>query len=49
MERFSVLGDLLSFLPVNVVFATLIPISLAMGAGIGFIGSFVTVRKHLRV
>ena len=49
MERFSVLGDLLSFLPVDTVFAILIPVSLGLGAGIGFIGSFVTVRKHLRV
>lgn len=49
MERFTVLGDLLSFLPVNTIFATLVPVSLGMGAGIGFIGSFVTVRKHLRV
>ncbi len=49
MERFSVLSELLHFLPVNTIFATLVPVSLGMGAGIGFIGSFVTVRKHLRV
>ena len=49
LERFSVLGDLLSFLPVNTVFMTLIPVSLGLGAGIGFVGSFITVRKHLRV
>lgn len=48
-EKFNVLSNLLTFLDVNVVFQTLIPISLAIGIGIGFIGSFVTVRKHLRV
>ena len=25
------------------------PLAIAMGVGIGFIGSIVTVRKHLRV
>ncbi len=48
-NRFQVLSDLLTFLDVNVVFQTLVPISLLIGMGIGFIGSFVTVRKHLRV
>ena len=49
LERFSVLGDILTFLPVEAVFSTLTLVSLGLGAGIGFIGSFITVRKHLRV
>ncbi len=49
LERFSVLGDILTFLPVETVFSTLSLVSLGLGAGIGFIGSFITVRKHLRV
>lgn len=49
LTRFSEIGSILAFLPVEVVFATLIPVSLGIGAGIGFLGSFVTVRKHLRV
>jgi len=49
LSRFSEIGSILTFLPVEEVFATLIPISLGIGAGIGFMGSFVTVRKHLRV
>lgn len=48
-ERFHILSDLLTFLPVQTIFATLVPISLGIGAGIGFLGSFMTVRKHLRV
>lgn len=48
-DRFNVLSDLLVFLDVNVIFKTLIPTSLLIGVGIGFIGSFITVRKHLRV
>jgi len=49
MERFETLSSLLKFLPVETIFNTLVPISLAMGVGIGFLGSFTTVRKHLRV
>ncbi len=48
-EKFAILSDLLKFLSVEVVFSTLIPIAVAMGVGIGFFGSFSTVRKHLRV
>lgn len=49
MERFSVLSDVLKFLPVSVIFDTLIPMLLILGAGIGFFGSIITVRKHLKV
>ncbi|MGN0412173.1 MAG: permease-like cell division protein FtsX [Lachnospiraceae bacterium] len=49
LNRFSILTSLLEFLPVSVIFDTLLPVSLGIGVGIGFIGSFVTVRKHLRV
>lgn len=48
-ERFSMLSSLLSFVTVEEVFHVLVPISLGLGVGIGFIGSFATVRKHLRV
>jgi cell division transport system permease protein len=49
MERFTEIGSILQFLPVETIFATLIPVSLGIGAGIGLLGSFITVRKHLRV
>lgn len=48
-ERFAMLAKVLNFLPVETIFQTLLPVSIAMGVGIGFIGSIVTVRKHLRV
>lgn len=48
-EKFNVLSGILTFLDVNLVFSSLIPISLLIGVGIGFFGSFLTVRKHLRV
>ncbi len=48
-SRFNVLSGLLEFLPVEQIFSTLTPVSLGIGAGIGFLGSFITVRKHLHV
>ena len=48
-EKFSVLSDILKFMSVNEMFSRLVPISLILGVGIGFFGSFSTVRKHLRV
>ncbi len=49
VERFPMLTDMLSFLPVDVIFKNLTPASLIIGVGIGFFGSVFTVRKHLRV
>ena len=49
MIKFSILTRLLSFLPVETIFKTLLPASVILGVGIGFLGSIVTVRKHLRV
>lgn len=49
LERFSMLSQLLSFLTVGEIFHVLIPVSLGIGVGIGFLGSVSTVRKHLRV
>lgn len=48
-SQFSVLSSLLAFLTVEEIFNVLVPVSLIIGVGIGFFGSFVTVRKHLRV
>lgn len=49
LEHFSILNRLLTFLDVNAVFNVLIPVSLGIGLGIGFIGSYMTLRKHVRV
>lgn len=48
-ERFAYLSQLMQFLEAKTVFANLTPVCLGMGVGIGFIGSFTTVRKHLSV
>ena len=49
MEKFSILQNIIDFLPVSSVYTLLLPIGLVMGIGIGFLGSFFTVRKHLKV
>ncbi|WP_026496030.1 permease-like cell division protein FtsX [Butyrivibrio sp. WCD3002] len=48
-ERFSMLNSILDILPVNTIFEALLPISILIGVGIGFMGSVTTVRKHLHV
>ena len=48
-DKFNALTGLLQFLPVNDMFRILLPVGLALGVGIGFFGSFFTIRKHLKV
>ena len=49
LGHFSILNRLLTFMDVNAVFNILIPVSLGIGLGIGFIGSYMTLRKHVKV
>lgn len=48
-EKFSFISSMMKFLSVEEVFHTLVPVALILGVGIGFIGSRITIRKHLRV
>jgi cell division transport system permease protein len=49
LEKFSILTNIISFLPVQSVYRWLLPVGLLLGVGIGFLGSYFTVRKHLKV
>lgn len=49
LTKFSVFMGVVQFIPVWEIYKTLLPIGLALGIGIGFIGSIITTRKHLRV
>ena len=49
LGKFSVLKNILAFLPVTDVFNVLIPVAVVLGIGIGIIGSFFAVRKHADV
>ncbi len=47
--RFQMLSSMLSFLTLQEVFNVLIPISVGIGVGMGLLGSYITVRKYLKV
>lgn len=47
-ERFASSFNTSGFVPSSQVFSVLVPISLGIGMGIGFLGSFMTVRKQLK-
>ena len=49
MNNFSALTSIMTFLPVNEVFRTLLPVGVLLGMGIGLIGSIFTIRRHLKV
>lgn len=49
IDRFVFLNNVLKFLSVQTVFQTLVPVALLLGVGIGFLGSRITIRKHLSV
>ena len=48
-EKFNFIGTSLNFASAQSVFEHLIPIALLLGVGIGFVGSKMTIRKHLKV
>lgn len=47
--RFNVLSDLFTFIPVEQIYPLMIGAALILGVGIGFIGSFFTIRKYMKV
>lgn len=49
LTRFNVLTGIVAFIPVGEIYQVLIPIGLALGIGIGLVGSLWTTRKHLKV
>ncbi len=48
-QRFAILSGFMDFLPVEEIYKVLLPIALLLGAGIGFLGSLTSVKKHLKV
>ena len=48
-DKFNYIGSMLEFIPAHTVFRTLIPVGIFLGVGIGFLGSRLTIRKHLKV
>ncbi len=48
-QQFGMLAGLIEPLPLNVLFPYMMAASLLLGVGMGFIVSFFTIRRHLRV
>lgn len=48
-SKFHLISGWLSFLEAAQIFRILIPVCLLIGIGVGFLGSFFTVRKHLNI
>lgn len=48
-QQFAILNDLMQFKTAKEIFMVLIPVAMFLGIGLGFFGSLITVRKHLRV
>ena len=48
-DKFNFIGSMLEFILAHTVFRTLIPVGIFLGVGIGFLGSRLTIRKHLKV
>ena len=49
MERFRILSNMFYFIPIREIYPMMIGVALVLGVGIGFFGSFFTIRKYLRV
>ena len=47
-EQYMSVLRVVEFVDISEVFTYLIPIMLAIGVGIGFLGSFITVRRQIR-
>lgn len=49
VERFHILSNMLYFIPIGDIYPVMVAVSMALGVGIGFFGSFFTIRKSLKV
>ena len=49
IEKFHIISNIIEFIPIDTIFPYMIAVAVALGVGIGFIGSFFTIRKHLKV
>ena len=49
IEKFHIISNIIEFIPIDTIFPYVIAVAVALGVGIGFVGSFFTIRKHLKV
>ncbi len=48
-NQFGFISSIINFISTERVFEALVPVALLLGVGIGFTGSMMTIRKHLKV
>jgi len=49
LSKYGMLANLLKFLPVETIYMGLAPTAIIMGVAVGFLGSSISIRKHLKV
>ena len=49
IEKFHIISNIIEFIPIDTIFPYMIAVAVALCVGIGFVGSFFTIRKHLKV
>lgn len=49
LEKFNILSNIIEFIPIHQIFPYMVTVAMVLGVGIGFAGSFFTIRKHLKV
>ena len=49
IEKFHIISNIIEFIPLDTICPYMIAVAVALGVGIGFVGSFFTIRKHLKV
>lgn len=49
LGQFQSISTIVNFISVGEIFKVLVPMALIIGAGIGVLGSMITIRKHLKV
>lgn len=48
-ERFRIFSNVIDFIPITRIYPSMILVAMVLGVGIGFFGSFFTIRKYLKV
>lgn len=48
-QNFKQISNLIVFLPIQEIFPYMAGVAMVLGVGIGFVGSFFTIRRHLKV
>ena len=48
-QNFKQISNLIVFIPIQEIFPYMAGVAMALGVGIGFVGSFFTIRRHLKV